>query len=97
MKKIKPSNIFDFYSPPGNSMKIADFGISNSVIEAPITAIASPIGQELPKVNKSDNTWLYILAGAVIIIGGICYIKYKNKKEKEDIQAKNRTNINHNI
>jgi hypothetical protein len=96
MLKIKPSNIFDFYSPPGNSMKIADFGISKKIIPTAAAVASNPQGPELPISGKKDNTWIYILAGAVIIIGGICYINYKKQKDEEEMQSRTKRNVNHN-
>lgn len=97
MQKIKPSNIFDFYSPPGNSMKIANFGIAKKTLPTETIVSSNPQGPELPEGGKKDNTWLYILAGAVIIVGGICYINYKKRKDEEEMQFRTKRQINHNI
>ena len=89
MIKLKPTNIFDYYAPTGNSMKIADFGIAKKTAPIETIAASNTQGPELPKNGKKDNTWLYILAGAVIIIGGICYIKYKKQKDEEKLKQRN--------
>ena len=86
--KLKPSNIFDFYAPTGNSMKIADFGIAKKTVPTATITASNHQGPELPEGGKKDNTWLYILAGAVIIIGGICYINYKKRKDEEEMQSR---------
>jgi hypothetical protein len=96
MEKIKPSNIFDFYSPPGNTMKIADFGIAKKTVPIVTIAASNPQGPELPTGGKKDNTWIYIIAGAVIIIGGICYINYRKQKDEEEMQSSPKRHINRN-
>lgn len=92
--KLKPTNVFQFYAPTGNSMKIADFGITKKTIPTTALVDSNPQSPELPNGSKKDNTWIYILAGAVIIIGGICYINYKKKKDEEEMQSRTKRNIN---
>ncbi len=88
MIKLKPTNIFDFYAPTGNSMKIADLGIAKKTVPTATIAASNHQGPELPEGDKKDNTWLYIIAGAVIIVGGICYINYKKRKDEEEMQSR---------
>ena len=89
MITLKPTNIFDYYAPTGNSMKIADFGIAKKTVPTATIAASNPQGPELPNSSKKDNTWIYILAGAVIIIGGICYINYRKQKDEEERKQRN--------
>lgn len=89
MIKLKPSNIFDYYAPTGNSMKIANFGITKKTIPTTKVDASNNLGSELPNGGKKDNTWIYILAGAVIIIGGICYINYKKRQDEEISKKQN--------
>lgn len=96
MIKLKPTNIFDYYAPTGNSMRIADFEIAKRTIPTTAVVPSNTQGPELTHSSKKDNTWLYILAGAVIIVGGICYINYKKQKDEEQIQSRSKGNINRN-
>ncbi len=96
MIKLKPTTIFTQFPPIGNSSKIADFGIQKKAMIPNVTEAVHHMGPELPNSNKKDNTWLYILAGTIIIIGGICYINYKKQKDEEEMQSRTKRNINRN-
>ena len=85
MEKLKPTNISSFYAPTGNSMKIADFEISKKTVRTANITVPNPIASEFNKSKKNDNTWLYILTAAAIIIGGLCYMNYNNRKDDEDV------------
>jgi LPXTG-motif cell wall-anchored protein len=85
MTKLKPSNIFDYFAPTGNSTKIADFGISKKAIPVESIPTSNLVVPELPDGSKKNNTWLYILAGAALVIGGIYFINYKKRKDEEKI------------
>ena len=89
MENLKPTNISSFYAPTGKSTKIADFVIAKKTVPTASIAASNTQGPELPKGGKKDNTWIYILASAVIIIGGICYINYKKQKDEEKQKQKN--------
>ena len=86
MIKLKPTNIFQYYAPVGNSMKIADFGITKKTIPEVTIVASNTQGPELPNDGKKNNPWLYVLAGVAIVIGGICLINYINKKDEEEIK-----------
>jgi hypothetical protein len=67
-------------------MKIADFGITKKTIPEVTIVASNTHGPELPNDGKKNNTWLYVLAGVAIVIGGICLINYINKKDEEEIK-----------
>ena len=80
MIKIKPSNIFDFYAPTGNSTKIADYGFAKKeIIQPPISAASNPLS-EMPNGEKKDNTVLYILLGVTAAIGIVLYLDYRESE-----------------
>ncbi len=82
MTKLKPSNIFDYFAPTGNSTKIADFGISKKAIPAETIPTSNLVVPELPDGNKKDNTLLYILGGIVVVCGIAYLVNYANKKDE---------------
>lgn len=86
MTKLKPSNIFDYYAPTGNSMKIADFGISKKAIPAETIPTSNLVYPELPDGSKKNYTLLYVLAGAILVIGGIYFINYQKRKVDDEIR-----------
>ena len=86
MTKLKPSNIFDYYAPTGKSMKIADFGISKKAIPAETIPTSNLVDPELPEGSKKNNNWLYVIAGAIFVIGGIYFINYQMRKVDDEIK-----------
>ena len=67
-------------------MKIADFGITKKTIPEVTIVASNTQGPKLRYDGKKNNTWLYVLAGAAIVIGGIYIINYINKKDEEEIK-----------
>ena len=82
MTKLKPSNIFDYYAPTGNSTKIADFGISKKAIPAETIPTSNLVIPELPDGNKKDNTLLYIFGGIVAVLGIAYVVNYVYTKKE---------------
>jgi hypothetical protein len=82
MTKLKPSNIFDYFAPTGNSTKIADFGISKKAIPVETIPTSNLVVPELPYGNKKDNTLLYIFGGIVVVCGIAYLVNYANKKDE---------------
>ena len=67
-------------------MKIADFGISKKAILVESIPTSNLVVPELPEGSKKNNTWLYILAGAALVIGGIYFINYQKRKVDDEIK-----------
>ncbi len=86
MLKLKPTNIFDFYAPTGNSMKIADFGTPEKEIVKLSNTDSCLNGQEIPEENKNHSIWLYVLGGAVVVAGVFFYLNYKNRQEEDKLK-----------
>ncbi len=91
MIKLKPSNIFDFYAPTGNSSKIADHGFVRKEFHKPQITVPNHAIQEIPGKEKKDNTVLYILIGITVTIGLVLYLDYRDREIIKKIKQKEST------
>ena len=94
MIKIKPSNIFDFYAPTGNSTKIADYGFAKKEFVKPTITTASNPLLEIPIETKKDNTVLYVLFGVTAAIGIVLYLDYREREIIRNIRQRDSNPIN---